>query len=98
MEIELGSGTLGGRGRWISEFKASLVYKASSRTVRATQRNSLENNDDTGRKKKRKRGREGGGKGGKKGNYLFSLTHTHQLETRAYPFNWPLLAICSYHV
>jgi hypothetical protein len=30
---------LGGRGRWISEFKASLVYKVSSRTARATQRN-----------------------------------------------------------
>jgi Sec-independent protein translocase protein TatA len=30
---------LGGRGRWISEFKASLVYRVSSRTTRATQRN-----------------------------------------------------------
>jgi hypothetical protein len=30
---------LGGRGRWISEFEASLVYKVSSRTARATQRN-----------------------------------------------------------
>jgi hypothetical protein len=29
---------LGGRGRWISEFEASLVYKVSSRTARATQR------------------------------------------------------------
>jgi ribosomal protein L12E/L44/L45/RPP1/RPP2 len=32
---------LGGRGRWISEFKASLVYRVSSRTARATQRNSV---------------------------------------------------------
>jgi hypothetical protein len=32
---------LGGRGRQISEFKASLVYKVSSRTVRATQRNPV---------------------------------------------------------
>jgi hypothetical protein len=32
---------LGGRGRWISEFEASLVYKVSSRTVRATQRNPV---------------------------------------------------------
>lgn len=32
---------LGGRGRQISEFKASLVYKSSSRTPRATQRNYL---------------------------------------------------------
>jgi hypothetical protein len=30
---------LGGRGRQISEFKASLVYRVSSRTARATQRN-----------------------------------------------------------
>jgi hypothetical protein len=32
---------LGGRGRQISEFKASLVYKVSSRTARATQRNPV---------------------------------------------------------
>jgi hypothetical protein len=30
-----------GRGRWISEFEASLVYSVSSRTARATQRNSV---------------------------------------------------------
>jgi hypothetical protein len=30
---------LGGRGRQISEFEASLVYRMSSRTARATQRN-----------------------------------------------------------
>jgi hypothetical protein len=30
---------LGGRGRWISEFKASLIYRVSSRTARAIQRN-----------------------------------------------------------
>jgi hypothetical protein len=32
---------LGGRGRWISEFEASLVYKVSSRTARAIQRNPV---------------------------------------------------------
>ena len=31
--------TLGGGGRGISEFEASLVYRVSSRTARATQRN-----------------------------------------------------------
>ena len=31
--------TLGGRGRQISEFKASLVYRVSSRTARDIQRN-----------------------------------------------------------
>ena len=30
-----------GRGRRISEFEDSLVYKVSSRTVRATQRNPV---------------------------------------------------------
>jgi hypothetical protein len=33
--------TLGGRGRWISEFKVSLVYRVSSRTARAIQRNPV---------------------------------------------------------
>jgi hypothetical protein len=32
---------LGGKGRWISEFKASLVYKVSSRTTRSIQRNTV---------------------------------------------------------
>ena len=32
---------LGGRGREISEFKASLVYRVNSRTVRAIQRNPV---------------------------------------------------------
>jgi hypothetical protein len=30
-----------GRGRWISEFEASLVYKVSSRTAKAIQRNPV---------------------------------------------------------
>jgi hypothetical protein len=32
---------LGGRGRRISEFEASLVYRVSFRTARATQRNPV---------------------------------------------------------
>jgi hypothetical protein len=32
---------LEGRGRWISEFEASLVYKVSSRTARVIQRNPV---------------------------------------------------------
>jgi hypothetical protein len=35
---------LGGRGRWISEFEASLVYRVSFRTARATQRNPVSEN------------------------------------------------------
>jgi hypothetical protein len=42
---------LEGRSRWISEFKASLVYRVSSRTARATQRNLVLKNQ---KKKKKK--------------------------------------------
>jgi hypothetical protein len=38
---------LGGRGRHISEFKASLVYKVSSKTARDIQRNSVLKNKQT---------------------------------------------------
>jgi hypothetical protein len=34
----------GGRGRRISEFEASLVYRVSSRIARATQRNPVSKN------------------------------------------------------
>jgi hypothetical protein len=40
-----------GRGRQISEFEASLVYRMNSMTARATQRNPAWNNQ---KKKKRK--------------------------------------------
>jgi hypothetical protein len=49
---------LGGRGRWISEFKASLVYRVSSRTARATQRNPVskkQTNKQTKKKEKKKK-------------------------------------------
>jgi hypothetical protein len=32
---------LGGRGRWISEFESSLIYRVSSRTARTIQRSSV---------------------------------------------------------
>jgi hypothetical protein len=38
---------LEGRGRQISEFKASLVYKMSSRTARATEKSCLEKTKNT---------------------------------------------------
>jgi hypothetical protein len=43
---------LGGRGKQISEFKDSLVYKVSSRTARATQRNPVSKKKE--RKEERK--------------------------------------------
>jgi hypothetical protein len=48
---------LGGRGRWISEFKASLVYRVSSRTARAIQRNPVSKTQKK-RKKERKKTEE----------------------------------------
>jgi hypothetical protein len=38
---------LGGRGRWISEFEASLVYRVSSMTARTAQRNPFLKNKQT---------------------------------------------------
>jgi hypothetical protein len=41
---------LKGRGRQISEFQASLVYKVSSRTVRSIQRNPVSENKNKTKK------------------------------------------------
>jgi hypothetical protein len=43
---------LGGRGRQISEFEASLVYRVSSRIARGTQKNPVSKN------KHKKKGQE----------------------------------------
>jgi hypothetical protein len=45
---------LGGRGRRISQFEASLVYTVSSRTARATQTSCLEKAKSKKKKKKKK--------------------------------------------
>jgi hypothetical protein len=47
---------LGGRGSKISELETILLYRVTSRTARATQRNSVS-------KKKNERGREREGEG-----------------------------------
>jgi hypothetical protein len=49
---------LGGRGRWISEFEASLVYKVSSRTARATQRNPVSKKPKKEREREREKEKE----------------------------------------
>jgi hypothetical protein len=46
---------LGGRGRRISEFEASLVYKVSSRTARAIQRNPVSKKQKTNKKRKKEK-------------------------------------------
>jgi hypothetical protein len=59
---------LGGRGRRISEFEASLVYRVSSRTARATQRNPVS------KKKPKKKGRTEQG-------YVFMTVHETKVFT-----------------
>jgi hypothetical protein len=49
---------LGGRGREISEFEASLVYRVSSRTSRATQRNPVSKEKKRKEKKREEKRRE----------------------------------------
>jgi hypothetical protein len=46
--------SLGGRGRRISEFEASLVYKVSSRTARAIQKNPVSKNQKKKQNKTKK--------------------------------------------
>jgi hypothetical protein len=45
---------LGGRGRQISEFEASLVYSVSSRIARATQRNPVSKKKKKEKEKEKK--------------------------------------------
>jgi hypothetical protein len=64
------------RGRQISEFEASLVYRVSSRIARATQRNPVSKKPK--KKKKRKEGRQAnrqtGRQAGKELSVFVSLT------------------------
>jgi hypothetical protein len=75
---------LGGRGRQISEFEASLVYRVSSRTARATQRNPVLKN----RKKERRRKR-GGREEGKLGvmEQAFNSSSQKQVDLHEFEAN-----------
>ena len=46
---------MGGRGRQISEFKTSLVYRVISRTARAIQRNPVSEKKEKKRKEKKRK-------------------------------------------
>jgi hypothetical protein len=72
--------TGGGRGRWISEFEASLVYKVSSRTARATQRNSVSNKQTN---KTRQINKNISRQEGKRLEQHYELTSTPELMTLA---------------
>jgi hypothetical protein len=49
---------LGGRGRQISEFKVSLVYRMSSRRAKATQRNPVSKKYKTKHTSKRQKSKQ----------------------------------------
>jgi hypothetical protein len=46
---------LGGRGRQISEFEASLVYRVSSRAARAIQRNPVSKKPKQEKRRRKKK-------------------------------------------
>jgi hypothetical protein len=46
---------LGDRGKWISEFENSLIYKVRSRTARAIQRNPVSEKKKTKNNQKTKK-------------------------------------------
>jgi hypothetical protein len=56
LEMKPGSG---GRGRWISEFKASLVYRVDSRTASAAQRNPVSEKKEKRRRRRNEKGLSG---------------------------------------
>jgi hypothetical protein len=49
---------LGGRGRRISEFEASLVYRVSSRTSKAIERNSVSGKTKTNRQTNKQKAKQ----------------------------------------
>ena len=49
---------MGGRGKQITEFQASLVYRLRSRTARATQRNPVSEKTKKKKNEKKKKQRE----------------------------------------
>jgi hypothetical protein len=49
---------LGGRGRQSSEFKVSLVYRVSSRTAKATQRNPVSGKKERKKEKEKEKKRK----------------------------------------
>jgi hypothetical protein len=68
---------LGGRGRRIAEFKASLVYRVSSRIARATEKSCLEKP-----KKKKKKEKENNNK---------NTQPNKKTLTQEYAFNYKML-------
>jgi hypothetical protein len=75
---------LGGRGRRISEFEASLIYRVSSRTARATQRNPVSKTKQNKTKTKTKTKNKNKNKNKK---YLMYLFYVYVLLARMYVYH-----------
>jgi hypothetical protein len=70
-----------GRGRWISEFEASLVYRVSPRTAKAIQRNPvLKNKTKQNKTKQTKTKKKGGDCGAKHPEGALCLTKFQHLD------------------
>jgi hypothetical protein len=70
-----------GRGRQISEFEASLVYKVSSRTARASEKPCLEKQKQTNKNnnnKKKQKAKQNSTTTTKTRNYIHRKTHANQ--------------------
>jgi hypothetical protein len=74
---------LGGRGRRISEFEASLVYRVSSSTARATQRNPVSKNQKRERERERERPRKLKVKGMERGVWASSVLQALEREEQS---------------
>jgi hypothetical protein len=73
---------LGGRGRQISEFKASLVYRVNSRTARAIQRNTVSEKKNKKQKTKNKNKTKQNNKNGYYHLYM-CMHHIHVIPSEA---------------
>jgi len=74
--------------RQFSEFETTLVYKASSRTARATQKSCLQNKTKTIKTREREERRGGGERRGEgrgregKGEGIFQLSRMHMADSQ----------------
>jgi hypothetical protein len=75
---------LGGRGRHISEFEASLVYKVSSRTARDIQRNPVLKNNNKNKTKQTNNSNNNRNKTNKQ------KTHTDNINNNKSLVQWPV--------
>jgi hypothetical protein len=72
---------LGGRGRQISDLEASLVYRVSSRTARAIQRNPVSKNKTKQNKTKQNKTKQNKKPSNNNNKKICILDHSFHLKT-----------------